>query len=74
VTAATLVDAAGTLRDAAGAVPTPRQAADLAAVKALLGENGAPPDDAAPRADRPVVEQAMRALEEVERRDGTRAG
>ena len=64
--AAALVGAALKLRTAMGAVVTPRQADDVAAVRALLGEHEEAAAYSGSQHEAAEVNRAVRALEEIE--------
>jgi predicted ATPase/class 3 adenylate cyclase len=75
VTARALLAAAKSLRSGAGAEATPRQADEVAAARALLGDRGeVVDDDTRPPDEASTVARAVHALEVLERTDGVRAG
>jgi hypothetical protein len=65
-TAAALVDEAERLQTALGAVATPRQAGDLAAVRSLLRGREEAPEGEGPPPEALTVTRALRALRELE--------
>jgi predicted ATPase/class 3 adenylate cyclase len=66
VVAGALIGAAQRLRTELGAVVTPRQADDLAAARAMLGEHETSPADSRPYDEAAAVARAVGALEEIE--------
>ena len=65
-TAAALISAAERLRTELAAVTTPRQADDVAAIRAMVGEHKAAPAYLAAYDEATAVARAVRALEEIE--------
>jgi hypothetical protein len=71
--AAALLSEAERIRGDCAAVATPRQAADVAAVRALLGGHEQVPEEEAVLAEGVAVDRALSALAQIEHSTAARA-